>query len=210
MYSIRFVWSQTGHVCFLSTQSLPIFPTSTTLLTLFLLLETFSRTHGSIPSLRLKSRAFYFKKAFLVPHVRRVLSGLRISGGWNWCISCATHWEGSHQMGHQSRAGWKGKAWAAEVSKKGDPDPWKREVTGVPGCKYCCEFGEKTSHAQPLVKPNAFECLRHTNRMWFQYRLKSYHKNNIERVSYFLHSITLTGIKPVFTQTLFRGKPNSS
>ena len=140
-----------------SQQSLLIFPTSTTLLTLFLLLETFSRTHGSIPSLRLKSRAFYFKKAFLVPQVRRVLSGLRISGGWNWCISCATHWEGSHQMGHQSRAGWKGKAWAAEVSQKGDPDPWKREVTGVPGCKYCCEFGKKNFTRSPTGKT---QCLR--------------------------------------------------
>ena len=27
-------------------------------------------------------------------------------------------------MGHQSGAGWKVKAWAAEVSKKGDLDPW--------------------------------------------------------------------------------------
>lgn len=63
-------------------------------------------------------------------------------------------------MGHQSGAGWKVKAWAAEVSKKGDLDPWKREGTGVPQCMYCCEFEKnknKTSHSHPPVKSNALE-----------------------------------------------------
>lgn len=65
----------------------PDLSTPTTLLTLLPLLETSFRSHGPILSLRLKLSAFYFKKAFLVPWVRRVLSGLGLSGGHHWYIS---------------------------------------------------------------------------------------------------------------------------
>ena len=63
-------------------------------------------------------------------------------------------------MGHQRRAGWKVKTWAAEISKKGDLDPWKREGTGVPQCKYCCEFKKKQKQNFTLSLTSKIQCLR--------------------------------------------------
>lgn len=111
---------------FAFSQYILIFSTSTTLLLLFPLLKKASMTHGSILSLRLNSGALSFKKAFLVPQVRCVLSCLRISGMQHLCISCAAHWEGTTEWDIGAGKGGRARPRQLRVSKKGGPGPCTR------------------------------------------------------------------------------------